>query len=294
MGSLLGAVDLGGTKIISGLFSPEKDLLGDPVECPTQAHLDPEKILENIRENFLRTLEKCGRSIKDVASLGIGVPITVQYDKGLIDGSPNLPTMTDFPLARLLAQRLQLPVMMEKDANCFILGEMTHGAAEGSGNCCGVTIGTGLGLGILSGGRLLRGSNACAGEIWTCPYRDGILEDYVSGTALVKRYEKRSGQNKSGPEIHQLAAEGDKLARELFTELGRALGHGLSYLVNLLNPEIIVIGGSVAEAYDLFIEPVQEVIGNHRVERNSTVLKKSGLGKLACLYGAAFLTQRLQ
>ncbi|MFH1069075.1 MAG: ROK family protein [Candidatus Glassbacteria bacterium] len=286
---ILGAIDLGGTKILSVLFSGDGSILGPPVETPTLADSSPEVLVDRIARNFRNTLRSCGRQAGQVSRLGIGVPTTVQYNKGLIDPSPNLPTLTDYPLARELTARLGIPAALEKDANCFILGEMAFGAAVGSGNCCGVTIGTGLGVGIVIGGRLLRGSHWCAGEIWTCPYRDGILEDWASGTALENRYFQKTGGRLSGNGIHQRAREGDPLALALLAELGEVLGFGLSYLVNGLNPEMVVVGGSVAEAWDYFSGPMQEVIDRHRVKRNASRIVRSKLGKLASLYGVAFM-----
>lgn len=289
MGNLLGAVDLGGTKIISGLFSSDGEILGPPVESPTEAHLSPEEVLENICGNFMETLKTFGEPLENVARVGIGVPTTIQHDKGLIDFSPNLPTMTDYPLARVLAEKIGIPVNMEKDANCFVLGERARGAAAGCSDCCGVTLGTGLGVGIVIGGKLLHGNDRCAGEIWKCPYEGDILENHVSGTALVKKYAQATGEKLSGEEIHLRATRSDRIARELFAEMGQALGCGLSYLVNLLNPEVIVIGGSVARAWNLFAGGMKDVIHRHLVERNATTITRSKLDHLAPLYGAALL-----
>lgn len=292
MSQLLGAVDLGGTKIISAVFTADCEIIGPPVETPTHARSNPEAILENIRHNFNQALEASGKSIKDILCLGIGVPTTIQYDKGLIDGSPNLPTMTDFPLAGKLSGKMGIPVVMEHDSGCFILGELVRGAVAGCEDCCGVTIGTGLGLGLVLGGKLLYGAQACAGEIWKCPYSGDILENHVSGSALARKYKEKNGKELSGREVYEKASEGDSLSLELFRELGLALGHGLSYLVNILNPEKIVIGGSVAGAWDFFIGQALEVIDKHRVERNSTEIVKSKLGKLAPLYGAAMRAEK--
>jgi len=289
MGKYIGAVDLGGTKILSGLFSADGETLGLPVESHTEAHLSPEKVVENICGNFSRSLKACGQSIENVSRIGIGVPTTIRYKKGLIDASPNLPTMTDYPLARVLTEKIGIPVHMEKDANCFILGEQARGAAAGCSECCGVTLGTGLGLGIITGGKLFHGHDRCAGEIWKCPYDGDILENYVSGTALVEKYAQATGEKLSGGEIHLRASGGERIARELFAQMGLALGRGLSYLVNLLNPETIVIGGSVAHSWDLFAGPMQEVIRSHRVGRNTTKITPSALGDLAPLCGAALL-----
>ncbi|MBW7996106.1 MAG: ROK family protein [Candidatus Glassbacteria bacterium] len=286
---LLGAVDLGGTTISSALFSAAGDILDSRTETPTPVKLAPAELVERIADNFLATVEGNGCRIGSVSGLGIGVPSTIQYKKGLLDESPNLPTVKDYPLARKLAGRLGLPVTMEKDANCFLLGEMRHGAAVGCADCCGITLGTGLGLGVAIDGRLLRGSNDCAGEIWTAPYRDGILEDRVSGTALAEQYFRAGGNKLTGAEIHTRAADGEALAREIFAQMGEALGFGLAYLVNVLNPEIVVVGGSVARAWDFFAGPMHKTVDKYKVKRNTTKIVTSKLGNLSCLYGAIAL-----
>lgn len=289
MSSIFGAIDLGGTKIISACFSREGDLLHEPVDTPTQADSAPEKIIYNICVNLDQSLISCGIGAKDLSHLGLGVPTTIQYEKGLIDASTNLPTMSDFPLGRLLADKIQVPVVMENDANCFALGEARYGAAAGCKICCGITLGTGLGLGIVLEGKLFHGSHFCAGEIWKSWYEGDLLEKQASGSALVQAYFELTGTECSGERIYQKALQAEPAAMEVFRDLGRALGRGLSYLVNILDPEIVVFGGSVAGAFDLFIESLEKEISRYRINRNATRFVKSKLGRLAPLYGAAFL-----
>ncbi|MBN2287740.1 MAG: ROK family protein [Candidatus Glassbacteria bacterium] len=290
MGNLCSAaIDLGGTKIISACFSPGMELLGRPVETPTRARSRPGEIVDNICSNLEQSLSLNGISAKELGRLGLGVPTTIQYEKGLIDLSPNLPTMSDFPLGRLLEDRLGVPVAMENDANCFALGEAVHGAGRGFSSCCGITLGTGLGLGIVLGGELYRGSSCCAGEIWKSWHGDDLLENHASGPALAGRYLQITGNACSGEQVYRKALKAEPEALEVFQDLGRALGQGLSYLVNILDPGIVVFGGSAAQAFDLFIGPLEEEIARYRVARNATRFVGSALGKLAPLFGAASL-----
>ena len=293
MSELIGAVDLGGTKIISGVFTPRGEPLGEPNSTPSGAESSPETVVGNICDNFLAGLERCGRSLAEVRRLGVGVPTTLRYSTGLIDPSPNLPTMSDYPLGKVLSERLGLTVVLENDANCFILGEQARGAAKGYANCCGVTLGTGLGLGIILGGKLLHGDYDCAGEIWNCPYegKGKNLESRASGSAIVSEYEKTARVRLDGGEIYQKALAGDPLARKVFHGFGQALGHGLSYVVNLLDPGIIVVGGSVSRAWELFAGPLLETVHHHRIGRNRTGIVRGSLGALAPLYGAAQLVE---
>lgn len=286
---LLGAIDLGGTKILSALFSSASDIFDVCAETPTPAESSGAKLVACITANLLETIEGNGGKLAELSGVGIGVPTTVQYERGLIDESPNLPGVKDYPLARKLAECLDLPVAIEKDANCFLLGEMHYGAARGSADCCGVTLGTGLGLGVAIGGRLVRGYSSCAGEIWSSPYRDGIIEDWVSGTALSVKYAQAGGEKLGGGEIHQKAIEGEPLAKNILREMGEALGFGLSYLVNVLNPKVVVVGGSVAGAWDFFSAPMLAVVDKHKVKRNTTQIIPEALGGKAVLYGAISL-----
>ena len=287
----IGAVDLGGTKIISALFTPQGEPLNEPVSSPTGAQSSPETVVANICDNFRASLERCGRSSAEVCRLGVGVPTTLRYSEGLIDPSPNLPTLSDYPLGKALEERLGLTVALENDANCFILGEQAWGAAKGYANCCGVTLGTGLGLGLILGGKIHHGDFECAGEIWNCPYgeEEKNLEYLASGSALVREYETAAGVRLEGEEIYQRALAGDPAARAVFRGFGRALGHGLSYVVNLLDLGIIVIGGSAARAWELFERPLIETVQRHRIIRNRTRIVRGSLGPLAPLYGAAQL-----
>jgi glucokinase len=288
-GQLLGAIDLGGTKILSALFTAVGDILDVCVETPTPTEQSPEELIGSIAANLLKTVESNGRQVKEVAGIGIGVPTTIQYETGLIDESPNLPRVKDYPLAGKLGECLGLPVTMEKDANCFLLGEMNYGAATGCASCCGVTLGTGLGLGLAIENQLVRGSSYCAGEIWTSPYRGGILEDWVSGPSLASQYCRAGGEHLTGMEIYRRATEGELLARKVLHQLGEALGFGLSYLVNVLNPDVVIVGGSVARAWDFFSAPMHEIVDKHRVKRNATKIIPGTLGGKASLYGAISL-----
>ncbi len=288
-GNLRGAIDLGGTKILSALFTAGGDILDTCAESPTPVESSPTALIDSIAAVFIEAVEGNGKKIDEVAGLGIGVPTTIQYEAGLIDESPNLPRLKDYPLADKLGKSVGLPVTMEKDANCFLLGEMNYGAARGCANCCGVTLGTGLGLGVAIDGHLLRGSDFCAGEIWTSPFSGGIIEDRVSGTALAGRYYQAGGEKLNGTQINQRAADGEPLALKILNEMGEALGFGLSYLVNVLNPEVVVVGGSVARAWEFFSVAMHEVVDKHRVKRNATKIIPGALGGKASLYGAMFL-----
>lgn len=286
---IYGAVELGGTKTVAAVFSASGEIHENCVEARTPVELDPAGLVQSIAARFREAVERSGHGIEDVSGLGIGVPSTIRYDSGLIDESPNLPRVSNYPLAAELSRCLDLPVEMEKDANCYVLGEMHHGAAAGCRDCCGVTLGTGLGLGVVTGGKLLRGAGNCAGEIWQAPYRDGILEDWVSGTGLAARYARGGGEKLRGEQIHARAIEGEQPAVKAFREMGEALGFGLAYLVNILNPEVVVIGGSVADAWTCFAEPMLAVVDKYRVKSNTSRIVPGKLGRRAVLYGALSL-----
>ncbi|MCE5272284.1 ROK family protein [bacterium] len=288
-----GVIDIGGTKTVCAVFGPEGAPLG-LTRAPTNATAEPEMLLDWIARTFRRAVEASGVDPKLIHRVGVGVPTTLDYASGRIDASPNLPTLSDFPLAAGLAGRLGAQVTLENDAGCFALGEAAVGAATGARDCCGVTLGTGFGLGVIVDGCLRRGAHGAAGELWRCPFEGDIFENRVSGTAVSRLYRELSGAELDGAAVAARAREAEPAACEVFRSFGADLGIGLSWLINLIDPQVVVLGGSAAESWDLFSDTMHEVVERHRVRRNRTRIVRSALGEAAVLYGAASLVRRQQ
>ena len=221
-------------------------------------------------------------------SVGIGVPTTFD-ERGRLDPSPNLPTMTGYPLRSALEDRLQRRVAVENDASCFALGEWRFGAGRGATVLVGITLGTGIGVGIVAGGQLLRGAHGEAGEIcrspvnledFEHPFRN--VEDCVCGTALQNAYASATGTRLGGVRIAALAEQGDPAARAAFEVMGKILANTVLWIADLLDPDVIVLGGSVSASLPFFAAAMGTIFRDRQIN-----LVRSELGDRAALYGAA-------
>ncbi|HEB01406.1 MAG TPA: ROK family protein [Candidatus Portnoybacteria bacterium] len=237
---------------------------------------------------------------KEIVGLGIGVPGPVDIQKGLVHFLPNLPGWQKVPLKKILEKELSLPVSLDNDSNCFVLAETRFGAAQGYQNVIGLTLGTGLGGGIIINGEIYHGANGLAGEIGhmvivaeglkcNCGNR-GCLEQYVSGSALVLKYKKLTGQEKTPLEIEKESEQKKKPALKVIEETGYYLGLGLANLINILNPEIIVLGGGVARTKTLYSPTIREMKKRVFPLGQKTPVVISKLGREAGIIGAAWLS----
>ena len=277
------SVDFGGTRIRAAVVYSNGRC--GPLVCKsTERHRSAEQIIANLAE----VIEKAWRKRDGIAAITIGVPTVLDKKKCLVE-CDNLPSMGGFPLGKRLQKHFNVPVMLFNDAACFTMGEWWRGIAKGTKNFCGVTLGTGIGVGIIIDGKMYYGSHGCSGEIWKSPFGTGIIEDYVCGRTIEQEYEKRTGRHYGGEEISVLAKKGDLYALETFAQFGRSLGRVISFLINVIAPEIIVFGGSVSQSFDFFSETLSEVVLSGTVTGKKVRLKKSKLGEKAALLGAAKL-----
>jgi glucokinase len=247
----------------------------------------------------------------EFAAFGAAVPAIVNSREGIIHRSPNLPELNDLPFVRRFSDDLGIPVVLENDANSAAVGERWKGASQGVRNSIHVTLGTGVGGGIIIDGTLVRGVDGTAGEIGHiavepegfpcgCGSR-GCVEQYSSATAIVRiakdlmpEYPEtslRSNLELTPLEVYTAGSDGDKLSLEVFRLVGTYLGIALGGLVNVLNPEVIVFGGGASAGWDLFIDHLAAEIKRrafpHPAER--VRLMRSELGDDAGILGAAFL-----
>ena len=282
-------IDLGGTKICGVVADGTREMVGGPVDVPTRRERPSEEILRTILATAERLLKEANIRTEDVDRVGLGVPTTLDEQGGMV-ACPNLPTMGGFRIGRELEDALGRPVVLENDANCFAYGEWYAGAGKGTSICCGITLGTGLGMGIVMEGRIYRGSHGSAGEIWFSPYGNGRrVEEIVSGPGVAALYRERAGQALKAREIAERAREGEEAAVEVWRTFGEALGFALSYVVNVLDPEVVVIGGSVGAAYDLFEGSVRSMLERYVYDSQTVRITPASLGKVAGALGAALL-----
>jgi glucokinase len=244
--------------------------------------------------------------------VSVVVPGTVQVENGVVMKAPNVPCLDGFRLAAALESELEWPAVLENDANAAAVGEMWKGAGRNRKTIIMVTLGTGVGGGIILDGKLWRGIDGSAGEIGhigvepfggvacMCGSR-GCLEVYASATAIVRmtrearpRYPHsplHTAEELTAAEVYKSGLEGDELALEVFRRMGISLGVGLASLINVFNPEMIVIGGGVADGWDLFIPHVNEQIAERAfpIPARRAEIVRAERGDDAGLLGAAHI-----
>jgi glucokinase len=278
-------VDLGGTTIATGAMpadgSREIAMRTRLTLADRGAEGVVDRIVEAVEEVIAATIEETGCRRDDFLGIGIGAPGPLDRERGVVVVAPNL-GWRDFPLRDRIADRLGLPSTLDNDANCATLGEWWCGAARGGRNVIGLTIGTGIGGGLILDGALYHGSSDVAGEIGhttidstgrRCKCGNyGCLEAYASGPAIAERArEALAGDEASilpkmvngdlkaitAQTVYDAAKAGDETAREVVRDTARFLGAGLANLVNIFNPDVVVLAGGVTFAGDALYEPLR-------------------------------------
>ncbi len=302
-------VDIGGTTVKMGLFDKNGCML-DKWEIPTVKDNDGAAILPDVAESIRGKMREKGIGEEDIAGIGVGAPGAVD-DKGtMVGGAVNLGWGV-FNIPKVLNAYLDVPVKAANDANVAAFGEMWQGGGKGYDDLVAVTLGTGVGGGIIVGGRILTGSTGAGGEIGHIHIEDnetescgcknkGCLEQYASATGIVRLAKRRlleddkpsvlREQNITAKAVFDAVKEGDGLAIEVAERFGDYLGKGLAAVAAVVNPEIFVIGGGVSRAGELllsYVEPAfrKYVFGPCRGAKFALAT----LGNDAGIYGAAGL-----
>ncbi|MDR0348303.1 MAG: ROK family protein [Tannerella sp.] len=240
-------IDLGGTYIRAGR------VVNDIIETQNQMHTpknpkDEWETVDAIKE-VIRTVIN-----EQVEAIGIGVPSLVDRGKGIVYNVVNIPHWEEVPLKKALEKEYEVPVHLDNDANCFALAERHFGIGQDYQNFVGLTVGTGLGGGIIQQGRLLHDANCGSGEFGMLPYKDHILEYYASGSFFHNVY------GMDGKEMFLKAQQNDPLALDAYRQLGVHLAAAVKMVMYTVDPEMIVFGGSVAEAHRLYEASLYENI----------------------------------
>ena len=274
-------VDIGGTKIAVSLGSRSGKILGRKVFSSLDGK-KVEKSVDQIAESIFGLLVEHRLEKQQIAGLGVGVPGVIHPKTQILEKSPNLPSWEGVALGRVLKQKIKLPIVVENDANAAAMGEQFFGAGKGINNFVYITISTGIGSGIVANGALIRGGSGSAGEIGHMTIvRDGLpcscgkrgcLEAYSSGTAIAA-YVKRAIRNGvkssvfknvkltdiTGKMVTEAAEQNDRLAIKARTVAADYFGIALANLMNLLNPQKIILGGGVMERSSHFWKPMMAV-----------------------------------
>ncbi len=307
---LIVGVDLGGSKIYS-ILSDSSGIIEERDLRDTLAHKGPDAVIQRIIESIKQVA-----SGADIAGIGIGAAGACESSTGVVTCSPNLPGWHNIPLRDIIQREFNLPTFLENDATVAALGEQYFGGGVGIANLIYVSVGTGIGGGIIIAGELYRGASGSAGEIGhmtidingpRCNCGNiGCWETLASGTALAREAVKRieasvpttilnfaagSPKKVSAQSVFLAAQEGDRLAKELISQTGYYLGVGLVNLVNIFNPQLILLGGGLSRMGQLLLEPATKVVREHAHElpARAVRIELSPLGNDSTALGAVAL-----
>ena len=294
-------VDLGATNIKLGLLDRDRIILKQIL--PTKYFSSREELLSGLSQNLSRLLEKRKVSPKDVLGLGIGAPGPVDSRKGIVHYFPNIKGWRNVPLKQIMQKRSGFPVFVDNDANLMCLAETRVGAARGKRNVVAITLGTGVGGGIVIEGQLYRGASLAAGEIGHIPLSEsgpkcncgGIacLERYIGNRYILEKAVALFGRGISLEKLTVLADQGNLKALGIWQEMAGHLGICLSGIINFLNPEAVVIGGGLSGAGRLILDTVRKVIKRRAMPPQVRAVKilKARLGNNAGILGAALMVK---
>lgn len=278
-------VDLGGTNIVAGAMpedgSRQIAMRSQPTHAELGADVVATRIIQIIGDVITVTMAETGADRSDFMGVGIGAPGPLDREKGLVIIAPNL-GWRNYPLRDLIAGGVGLPATLDNDANCATLGEWWCGAARGARNVVGLTIGTGIGGGLILDGRLYHGASDVAGELGhttidstgrRCKCGNyGCLEAYASGPNIAERAREAIGSDEASvlrdlvdgklelitaQTVYDAANQGDQIAREVVRDTAKFLGIGVANLLNIFNPDVVVIAGGVTQAGDALFEPMR-------------------------------------
>lgn len=309
-GEIIG-VDLGGTKMLLGVLDPDSKVLWESRESSTGQTED------ELVDLLVREVEEAHAARAGVAAVGLGIPATIDHDNGIAISAVNLP-LEDVAIRELVGERTGLPVFVDNDATVAALAEHLYGAARGAENAVMLTVGTGIGGGLILGGEVYRGSTGAGAELGhtvieadgprcqgNCPGR-GCVEALASGTAIGREGRAAAerepesvlgrmlaaGETIDGKAVTEAALGGDARARGVFDLIGSRLGVALASFANIFEPEVFVVGGGVIAAGDLLLDPARRELEERALPPMKRIpVVAAELGPDAGMIGAAAMAR---
>lgn len=310
-------IDLGGTNIVAGVVDEEYNIVAK-ASCKTDVPRPEKEICDSMAEVALEAIKNANITIDDVESIGIGVPGAVNPETGVIEYSANL-FFHNWSVVEMMEERLNTKVKIENDANAAALGEYLAGSAKGAKNAVAITLGTGVGGGIIIDGKIYSGSNYAGAELGhmvivkggkdcACG-RHGCWEAYASATGLINLTKEKiltekpefsymlklcddDISNVSGRTAFDAMAEGDPLAKQVVEEYISYLATGIVNIINIFQPDVLCIGGGVSNQGENLLAPLRSIVESERYTKHNdkqTVICKCSLGNDAGIIGAAYL-----
>lgn len=309
-------IDVGGTNVKIALVDSDGKI-GYSNTIPTRAEMGYEYTINNMKQAIRDLMTETKLSAKDIEGIGFGLPGQVDFKSGIVRLITNIPGWVEIPLAKMIEDEFHIPTRIDNDVRCAALGELNFGAGKGCENLICITVGTGIGSGLIINGKLVRGASNAAGEIGhiklqmhdgpICGCGDtGCLEAFASGPSIVamaeeyilggkstKYREMANGGTITPFIVAEAAKAGDPVARRIFTRMGEYIGIGMASVVNLLNPERIIVGGGVADAGDILLTPLKETIKKRamKIAGETVQVVPAQLGNTAGVIGASLLIE---
>ena len=311
-------IDVGGTNVKIALVDNNGKIIYSN-SVPTYAKMGYEYTVNNIKQAIKDLMKETNTTPSDIEGIGFDFPGQVDCKTGVVKLAPNIPGWVNVPIAQMIEDEFHIPTRIDNDVRCAALGELKFGAGRGCENFICITVGTGIGSGIVINGKVVRGATNAAGELGhiklqmnggpICGCGDtGCLEAFASGPAIVAMAQEYIKGGKStkfremaaveGGEITpymvaKAAEEGDPVAKRIFEIVGEYIGIGLTSVINLLNPERVIIGGGVAESGELLLGPIRKTIKERAmvVAGNAVEIVPAQLGNSAGVIGASMLIE---
>lgn len=311
-------IDVGGTNVKIALVDDNGKIIYSN-SVPTYAKMGYEYTVNNIKQAIKDLMKETNTTPSDIEGIGFDFPGQVDCKTGVVKLAPNIPGWVNVPIAQMIEDEFHIPTRIDNDVRCAALGELKFGAGRGCENFICITVGTGIGSGIVINGKVVRGATNAAGELGhiklqmnggpICGCGDtGCLEAFASGPAIVAMAQEYIKGGKStkfremaaveGGEITpymvaKAAEEGDPVAKRIFEIVGEYIGIGLTSVINLLNPERVIIGGGVAESGELLLGPIRKTIKERAmvVAGNAVEIVPAQLSNSAGVIGASMLIE---
>jgi glucokinase len=312
-GPLALGIDLGGTKILTAVADPRGEMRSRDHSI-TPAAKGTDAVIQAILQSAARALQQAGISASELSAIGVGAPGLSNPQTGVLYTSPNLPGWRDVPLRDIIEEKFSKKSFLINDANAAAVGELSFGAGKGARDLIYITISTGIGGGLIIDGRIYTGPAGTAGELGHMTIDDegpscncgniGCWETLASGTALAREARRRITEGAettildhaggdvekvTAETVHKAAVRGDSLASELIARTSYYVGVGLANLINIFNPELIVIGGGLSNMGDMLLEPAFREAKQRAFKQSYWAVRfaRAELGRNSGVLGAA-------
>lgn len=295
-------IDVGGTFTKIALVDEESRIVAK-VSISSAGFSVKETFVKKVKGAMRAILDNCSLGWDDVKGIGIGVPGQVDFEQGIVINLTNIKGWGHFHLVNYLKSFFKIPVLVENDANCMALAEVRMGAAQGASYALCMTLGTGVGAGLIIHNEIYRSPYFFGGEIGHVPVRldgakcvcggAGCLEQYVGNRAIALKAKKIFKREIPLERLSEMASQGNKKARMVWEDAGNILGMAIAGIMNVFNPQVIVIGGGVALAGKVLFDSVEETVKKHAMKflKKKVRIRAAELGNDAGVLGAALLVK---